>query len=105
MERIFAEVDISDPKVFSPAGTFQTFGDIVNVIVRNAFVLAGLIAFILMIFGGFGIIVGAGSGDTKKLEQGKKNLTGAVAGLILVVTSYWLIQIIERITGLSLLNP
>lgn len=105
MERVFAEVNIGDPKVFSPAGTFQTFGDLVNVIVRNAFMLAGVITFILLIFGGISIIVGAGSGDTKKLEQGKKTLTGAVAGLLIVVTSVWLIQIIERITGVLILKP
>lgn len=105
MERVFAEVDISDPTVFSPAGTFKNFGDIVNIIVRNAFMLAGVIAFILLIFGGIGIIVGAGSGDTKKLEQGKKTLTGALAGLLIVVTSVWIIQIIERVTGVPILKP
>ena len=74
MERVFAEINIGDPTVFSPAGTFNTFGDIVNVIVKNAFMLAGVITFILLIFGGISIIVGAGSGDTKKLEQGKKSV-------------------------------
>jgi len=58
-----------------------------------------------LIFGGISIIVGAGSGDTKKLEQGKKTLTGALAGLLIVVTSVWLIQIIEKVTGLNLLSP
>ena len=67
--------------------------------------LAGVITFILLIFGGISIIVGAGSGDTKKLEQGKKTLTGALAGLLIVVTSVWLIQIIEKVTGLNLLSP
>jgi|SRR3989344_3815927 len=105
MERVFAEINIGDPTVFSPAGTFNTFGDIVNVIVKNAFMLAGVITFILLIFGGISIIVGAGSGDTKKLEQGKKTLTGALAGLLIVVTSVWLIQIIEKVTGLNLLSP
>lgn len=95
-------VDIKD--VFSPAKTFLTFGDLVNVVVRNAFTLAGIITFILLIFGGFTVIVGAGSGDGKQLEKGRETLTWAVAGLIVVVTSVWLIQIIEKITGLNLLG-
>ncbi len=103
MERIFAEVNIENE--FQISKTFTTFGDLVNIIVRNAFMLAGVITFILLIFGGIGIIVGAGSGDTKKLEQGKKTLTGALAGLLIVVTSVWLVQIIEKVTGLNLLSP
>ena len=72
-------------------------------IVQNAFVLAGIIAFVLVIAAGFGMIVGAGSGDTKQLEQGKKAITAAVLGLIIIVGSFWIIQIIETITGQTLL--
>ena len=97
-------VDIGDPTVFAPAQTFTDFGSIVSVIVKNAFVFAGIITFVLLIFGGFGVIVGAGSGDTKKLEQGKKAVTGAVAGLLIVVLSYTIIQIIATITGIDLLK-
>lgn len=96
-------VDIQ--KLISPAEKFSTFGVLVTVIVKNAFVLAGVISFILLIFGGFGVIVGAGGGDTKKLEQSKQTITYAVIGLIIVVTSYWIVQVIEKLTGLNLLNP
>lgn len=103
MERVFALVDIKDE--FSPASSFGTFGDLVNVVVRNAFVVAGVISFVLLVAGGFGIIVGAGAGDTKKLEQGKQAMSAAAVGLILVVASLWIVQIIEKVTGLSLLSP
>ncbi len=103
MDKIFAAVDIS--KEFTPATQFPTFGDLVNVIVKNAFMFAGVITFVLLIFGGFGFIVGAGSGDTKKMEQAQKTITGAVVGLLIVVASYWIIQILEKITGVQLLTP
>lgn len=103
MEKILAQVDIKD--VFAPAKSFNTFGDLVNVIIRNAFVFAGVIAFVLLVGAGFSIIVSAGSGDSKKMEQGKKAMTGAVLGLIIVVTSVWLVEIIEKVTGLKLLSP
>lgn len=98
------EVNIGDPKVFAPAGTFKTFGDIVSVIVKNAFVFAGIISFVLLIIGGLGVIVGAGSGDTKKLEQGKKAVTGAVVGLLIVVLSVLIVQVIATITGADILK-
>jgi len=94
-------VDIQS--VFAPAATFDNFGAIVSVVVKNAFVLAGIISFILLIVGGLGIIMSAGSGDTKQMEQAKKSVTGAVIGLIVVVTSVFIVQIIATITGSEML--
>ena len=105
MEHVFAVVEIGGPNgVFLPGRTFSTFGEIVSLIVKNAVVFAGIISFILLIFGGFGVIVGAGSGDTKKLEQGKKAVTGAVIGLLIVVLSVVIVQVIATITGLCILK-
>jgi len=101
MSRPLALVNID--QVFTPAQNFSKIGDLVSVIVQNAFVLAGVIAFVLVIAAGFGMIAGAGSGDTKQLEQGKKAITAAVLGLIIIVGSFWIIQIIETITGQTLL--
>ncbi|MBI5449639.1 hypothetical protein HY948_04990 [Candidatus Gottesmanbacteria bacterium] len=102
MDRVFA-VDIKD---LSPTfKSFATYGDLVSVIVWNAFMLAGVISFLLLIFGGFGFIVGAGAGDTKRVEQAQKTITGAIMGLLIVVTSYWIIQVLEKLTGVNLLAP
>lgn len=99
MERVFAQVNIED--AFAPAKNFDTIGSLVSVVAQNAFVLAGIIAFVLLIFGGFGFIVGAGAGDTKQMEQGKKAITGAVLGLIIIVGSVWILQIVETLTGMN----
>lgn len=97
-------VDIGSSSVFAPAGTFNNFGAIVSVIVKNAFVLAGIISFILLIVGGFGVIMGSGSGDSKEMEQAKKSVTGAVIGLIVVVTSVLIVQLIATVTGSTVLK-
>lgn len=91
--------------LYSPAATYDKFDVLVNLLVKNAFVLGGLVAFVLLIFGAFSVIVGAGSGDTKKLEQGKQALMGAVIGLILIVASVWIIEILSIVTGVNLLSP
>ncbi len=100
MERVYAQVSIKE--VFPPAENFSQIGPLVSVIVKNGFMLAGVIAFVLIVLGGFGIIAGAG-GDTKQLEQGKKTITGAVIGLLVIVGSFWIVQIIETLTGLTLI--
>jgi hypothetical protein len=86
-----------------PTTGIDSFGDIVNVIVKNAFVFAGVICFILLISGAFSIIVAAG--DVKKMEKAQGIITSAVVGLLVVVGSFWIVQIIQKITGIPILNP
>ncbi len=100
MERVYAAVNIEE--VFPPAENFNQIGPLVSVIVKNAFMLAGVITLVLIVLGGFGIIASAG-GDTKRLDQGKKTITGAVVGLLVIVGSFWIVQIIETLTGLTLI--
>ena len=91
-------------KIFAPARAFPTFGALVSVIIQNAFVLAGVISFVLIIFAGFGVITAAGSGDTKKLEEGKKTMTAAVLGLLVVVGSIWIVQLLATVTGVDIIK-
>ena len=99
MGMVFAQESIEN--LFQPAQNFQKLGDIVSVVVQNAFVLAGVLAFALLVFAGFGMITAAGSGDTKKMESGKKAISAAVIGLILIISSFWIIQVLETLTGLQ----
>jgi hypothetical protein len=104
MEQVYAQVTtpIEIGTAFTPASKFPDFGSLVSVIVQNAFMLAGILAFVLLVVGGFGIIASAG-GDPKGLEKGKQAVTGAVIGLIVIVGSFWIVQIIEVLTGIKLL--
>lgn len=80
-----------------------TLGQYVTSIVTFAVVLAGLIAFLLFIGGGVMMI--AGAGNPQRQERGKAAIAAGVIGLALVVTAYWIVQIVEVLTGLNLLNP
>jgi len=100
MDRVFAAIDIETE--FAPAKNFSDVGSLVSVIVKNAFMLAGVIALVLLVMGGFAMIASAGSGDTKQMEKGKQTITGAVIGLVVIVGSFWIIQIIGTLTGLPM---
>ena len=101
MEQIFAE-DLNT--IFTPGKTFFKPITLVNVILKNAFVIGGVIFFVLLIFAGFRFIVAAGGGDTKEMEGAKKAITTTLMGLILIIASVWIIQIIETVTGLKILT-
>jgi hypothetical protein len=93
-----------DLKTLSPAKDIIDIGTLVNIIIRNAFVIAGVVALFLLIFGGFGFIMAAGGGDAKGMEKGKQAITSALIGLILIAASASIVAIIEKLTGLSLLG-
>lgn len=88
---------------YAPA--FSSPGSLISILLKNAYVLAGIMLFVLLIFGGISIISSAGGGDPKKTAQGQKALTSAVIGFLIIFGSYWIIQIVQYITGLEILNP
>lgn len=72
-------------------------------ILPNIFIIAGLILFTYFIAGGF-VMIAAG-GNPKNMDQGKGMITNAIIGFIVIFASYWIIQIIQIITGIPILNP
>lgn len=84
---------------------YQTLGGIVSILLKNAYIIAGIVFFFLLLFGGFGIIMGAGGGDPKKTAQGQQAVTSALIGFLIIFASYWIIQIIQVITGLNIFKP
>ena len=64
----------------------------VNSILTLAIGLAGGIAMLLIIFGGIQILTSAGNPD--KIQAGKELITSAIAGLILIVFSVFILRII-----------
>jgi Zn-dependent protease with chaperone function len=92
------------PTFGSRFGQDLGFGNLVSIILSNAIVIAGILMFVLILAGGFGIIMSAGSNNPEGAEKGKKAITAAVIGFIIIFASYWIIKIIEKITGLTILE-
>lgn len=83
----------------------QNIGSIyVRNIVTGAISLAGVVLLFLLIVGGIGMISGAGSNNPEKLEAGKKAATSALIGFIVVIASFWIVKLIESLTGLVLIG-
>jgi hypothetical protein len=86
----------------SVASVYGTLSKFLNLLVPLSFVIAGIILFFLLIAGGFAII--ASGGNAKGVEQGRTQVTGAVIGFLVIFAAYWIIQIIQAITGVPILN-
>jgi len=96
----YAQVDIKTN--YSLAGVFPDLGKLVGVILFNAYVLAGIIFFLLLLFGGFGVIMGAGGSNPEQTAKGGKTVAAALGGFLIIFLSYWIIRIIEVITGIDI---
>ena len=71
---------------------------LVNLLVRNIFLLAGIILFLLIIFAGYKLIMGGKQG----MEEAKKIATSAVAGFLIMFSAYWIVQLITLLTGVNI---
>lgn len=81
---------------------YRTVGEFISKILPNVYIIAGLILFFLIFLGGFGLLTAGG--DPEKIAQGGKTITAAIAGFAIIFASYWIIQIIEVLTGVSIFN-
>ncbi len=76
-------------------------GTLVNQILPNVYIAAGIVIFFMIVLGGFTMI--ANASNPQKMEEGKKTITSAIMGLLVVFASYWIIQLIQVLTGLEIL--
>ena len=83
---------------------FKTLGDLVGTVVNNAFYLAGFLLIFLVVAGGYKILAAAGSGDKNSAESGRKTLSAAILGFAIIISCYFIIQIIAAITGVNILG-
>lgn len=88
----------------SPIGRTVSLGDLITVFVSAAISVAGIIVLFLLVGGGLSIIAGAGNNDPRATGQGKQAVTWALIGFLVVFGAFWLIQLIEAVTGVNILT-
>lgn len=89
----------------SISGTYPNLGTLISLILKNSLTVAGILLLFLLLFGGVTYIMSAGDGDPKKAQQAQTAITDALIGFAVVFLAYFIIQIIQVITGLNILNP
>lgn len=94
--------DCLDFQGSSATTEYSGAGSLVNNILPNIYIAGGVIIFFMILFGGFTIITNAGNKD--KIADGSKTITSAIIGLLVLFGSYWIIQIIQVVTGVNILS-
>ncbi|PWU23752.1 hypothetical protein C5B42_01855 [Candidatus Cerribacteria bacterium 'Amazon FNV 2010 28 9'] len=83
-------------------GKYNQVKDFLQLILPNAFVLAGFILLLYLVFGGVMIISSAG--NPKATEKGTQAITGAILGFVVIFVAYWLVRLVELITGVPIFS-
>lgn len=104
---LISQIDIGQKFQISTAAnksvnSIGTLSEFVTPLLKNSFVLAGIILFILLVFGGITYIIN--SGNPEEMQKGQSALTSALLGFIIVFTAYWIVQIFQFITGVNIFN-
>jgi len=82
---------------------YNSIGEFISNLLPNVYMISGLILFFLLLAGGFAIITSSDNPEQK--GKGAKTVTAAAIGFLIIFLSYWIIQIIEKITGVKIFHP
>jgi len=103
--RLLAQAGVPIGTTFgSPFGNGKTLGDLVSLVVRLGFVVSGILILFFLVFAGFNIIAGAGSNNPEAAKKGQQAATAAVIGFVVVFAAYWIVRLIEVITGANIIS-
>jgi hypothetical protein len=93
---------INSPSTIFTTTSYSTLaGDVASRVLLFAISLAGLYFFYQLLSSGLSYMTS--TGDEMRLKQIQKQLTNALYGLLIVIVAYFIIQIIQKITGANLL--
>ncbi len=81
----------------SLGGSNAKLANLITPLIKNALIVSGLVAFMVIIFAGFNYISGAG--DKNKLAQSTQMLNYAILGLIVVTSAFLIVRIIGAVLG------
>jgi len=78
---------------------FTNVGSILNIAMPYIFAAIGMGLLVMLVTAGFSFLTSAG--DSKKLDSAKQKITLALTGFLIVLVSYWLVQIAGFTLGLE----
>lgn len=76
-------------------------GGVVSRIITFAFPLAGLLLFVMLVWGGFEML--SRGATQKSMDAGRQRVTAALIGFMLLFVSFWIMRIIEVIFGVAVI--
>lgn len=80
----------------------RNLADLIRIIVNMILIVAGILVFGFMLFGGIQYI--SSGGDKIQAQQARDKITYAIIGLIIIVAAYAISKVMEVVFGISIFN-
>lgn len=75
----------------------QSLSELIVYVIRIMLLFAGLVAVLFVIIGGYFYITA--QGDTEQAEKGKNTLVNAIIGIVVVILSYVIVNVVSNLVG------
>lgn len=99
--KTLAQINIPPPANLKFNNYATLPSDLFSQVLVFAIAASGLIFFVQLVMAGFNLLTAAG--DPAKIQSATKAVTNALIGLVLVISTFFIAQIIEAIFGLKIL--
>lgn len=92
-------IDVTDPKgnVAKDIATLNCIPAIFQLVLHFTFLFAGIAAVFFVLFAGIKFLTSGG--DAKQVQGARQSLTYAIIGLIVILLSFAVINLISNVTG------
>lgn len=86
-------------KISGPMTSINSLSDLVGRVLSYLIPLAGVILFLIIIWGGYNILMS--QGNPEKLQEGRQKITAGIIGFVLLVCSFFIARLIGFIFGVG----
>jgi len=94
--RLLAQtVRIGGFEFVGPLKNINTLADVINIVLPFIMSLAGIILFLIIILGGYDVMMAQGKAE--KLKAGRAKITAGIIGFLLLILSYFLTKFISSV--------
>lgn len=86
-------------KLEGPLKGINSLGDLINLALSFLVPLAGIILFLVIVWGGYDILMSSGNAD--KVQKGQQKITAGIIGFVLLTASYFIAKLLGFIFGVG----
>jgi len=105
MEKILAQnLNITNQtgtmtSIEGPLKNINSINDVINVLTSFLYPFAAVILLVVLIWGGYDLIMSAG--EAEKITAGKAKITAGIVGFVLLILSFLIVKLFGFIFGLG----
>lgn len=83
------------------ARKYNNLGSLVSTLLPFIYAAAGLCLLVVLVMGGLTLMTSAG--DQNKIKEGYGKITAGLIGFLIIFVSYFIVQIVEVVLGVTIL--